>query len=182
MLKPDIIYDANTRNVAPISDWSKSIKSEKCSEIARTANWLCENPATHWAVMRDGIFAGCANHLQMGRGLIIDEVHATIDADGIHFGKEEDRHMPSLVLGTILYYTCTRCGIEKLSVDINHNYGNAGENVCNDCSAAAEVMAGLPVEVLRHCMRCHEKFTKENDKHRGCPFCLTCHLTGAVTH
>ena len=137
MPEPDSIYDANTCKVTPISGWSKSIKGEKCSEIDRAAKNLCENPATHWAVMRDGIFSDCHVHLKIGSGLMIDEVYATIDADGIHFGKEEDRHMSSLALKKILYYTCARCGTEKLSADINRSHGNAGENVCNDCSAEA---------------------------------------------
>ena len=137
MPKPDSIYDAGTRKVMPIADWSKSIKGEKCSVIDLAAKWRCETSATHWAVTRFGIRAGCLVHLHMHRDLFIDEVYATIEADGIHFGKNEDRHVLSLTLGKILYYTCARCGIAKLSADINRSHGNAGENVCNDCSVEA---------------------------------------------
>ena len=43
-------------------------------------------------------------------------------------------------------------------------------------------MPDLPTEVIRYCMRCREDFTKDNDKCPDCPFCLTCHIIGAVAH
>ena len=133
MSEPDSIYDTNIRKVAPIADWSKSINGEKCSEIDLMADWRCEYSATHWAVKHFGIFAGCAVHLRMDGDPIIDEVYATIDADGIHFGKDEDRHMSSITLDKILYYTCARCGIAKLSANISRSHVNSGKNVCNGC-------------------------------------------------
>ena len=41
-------------------------------------------------------------------------------------------------------------------------------------------MADLPAEVVYYCARCHQKLTKENCNLVDCPFCLTCHIIGAI--
>ena len=43
-------------------------------------------------------------------------------------------------------------------------------------------MADLPAEVVYYCARCHQKLTKENCNLVDCPFCLTCHIIGAIHH
>ena len=43
-------------------------------------------------------------------------------------------------------------------------------------------MSGKLAEVVDYCLRCHQKFTKNNDKCLDCPFCFTCHATGAIKH
>ena len=160
----DIIYDVNTRSVAPISDWSKSIKGEKCSEIDRVADWLCENrprigqSSTSASLLGAPSTCGWTATRSLMRCMPRLMPTASISA------RMRIGICRPLTLDKILYYTCARCGIAKLSANISREPCQLRQERMQRLFERRRQADGRPAgrSSVRYCARCHQKLTKEN--------------------